>query len=206
MPNPRARQLDSAIQASESLERAIALAVDAHRGQRYPSPEREPYVLHLFRVMLAVDDVEAQTVAVLHDVLEDTRVAVGDLRDAGLPELVVAAVLALTAGPDQPYEAYIEQVAADPIARRVKLADLEDNLANNRRFKTTAEIATRIWHYEHAVERLSAIGGTTVGGVIAPLPSGQIGTRQTGASRSGRTRRLQERDVLDCRSAADALE
>ncbi len=37
-----------------ALERAIELAVRAHVGQRYPSPEPEPYVLHLLRVLLAV--------------------------------------------------------------------------------------------------------------------------------------------------------
>ena len=54
------------------LERAIAFAGAAHRGQLYPAPRPEPYVLHLFRVMLAVEGLEAQMAAVLHDVIEDT--------------------------------------------------------------------------------------------------------------------------------------
>ena len=41
-------------QDADALERAITLACWAHQGQRYPSPEAEPYVLHPLRVMLAV--------------------------------------------------------------------------------------------------------------------------------------------------------
>jgi (p)ppGpp synthase/HD superfamily hydrolase len=56
------------------LERAIACAFDAHAGQKYPSPEPEPYILHPLRVMCAVDGAHARMAAVLHDVIEDTEV------------------------------------------------------------------------------------------------------------------------------------
>ena len=69
-------------QDADALERAIALACRAHRGQRYPSPEAEPYILHPLRVMFAVQGFKAQTAAVLHDVLEDTEVNVDQLRQA----------------------------------------------------------------------------------------------------------------------------
>ncbi len=53
------------------LEKAIAIAVEAHRGQqdRYGAP----YVLHPLRVMARVEMTAQKTVAVLHDVVEDTR-------------------------------------------------------------------------------------------------------------------------------------
>lgn len=137
------------------LEQAIALACRAHRGQRYPSPEREPYILHPLRVMLAVRPLRAQMAAVLHDVLEDTAVSVADLRGTGLPEEVVAAVVALTHEPSDSYSDYIERVAGNPLARRVKLADLADNLANNRRLARTPEVAARIDRYRHAIRRLA---------------------------------------------------
>jgi (p)ppGpp synthase/HD superfamily hydrolase len=136
------------------LERAIALAVHAHLGQRYPSPDPEPYIVHLMRVTLAVDGARAQAVAVLHDVLEDTDATVRTLHDTGLPEDVVDAVVALTHRPEQTYEAYIEQVARNRLASEVKLADLADNLANNRRLPSTPDIEARIMRYERAVERL----------------------------------------------------
>lgn len=139
-----------------ALERAIELAVRAHRGQRYPTPEPEPYVLHLLRVMLAVEGVRAQMTAVLHDVLEDTEVTVEELRAADLPDDVIAAVEALTHRAGHAYEEYIELLAEDRLARQVKLADLADNLANNRGLPGTPEVAARIDRYERAVARLRA--------------------------------------------------
>lgn len=144
------------ISDAEALEVAIELACRAHRGQRYPSPEGEPYVRHLLRVMLAVDGFRVQTVAVLHDILEDTEVSVEGLREAGLHHDVVDAVIALTRRPDQTYDQYVEQVAGNALARQVKLADLADNLANNRRLATGPDVVARIVRYERAIRRLRA--------------------------------------------------
>ena len=138
----------------DSLERAIALACAAHRGQRYPSPEAEPYILHPLRVMLAVSGAETRAVAVLHDVLEDTLVTVKEVAATGVSEDVVEAVLALTHDPGMQYEDYIEQVAGNVLAGRVKLADLADNLANNRRLDRTPIVVDRIERYERAISRL----------------------------------------------------
>ena len=138
------------------LERAIELAVRAHAGQRYPSPEQEPYILHPLRVMLAVQGVTAQMTAVLHDVLEDTHVTVEGLRAANLPRDVIIAVQALTHRSEHSYEQYIELLAGNPIARQVKLADLADNLANNQRLTETPETAERIARYDRAVACLLA--------------------------------------------------
>ena len=106
--------------------------------------------------MLAVQGSRAQMAAVLHDVIEDTEVGPGRLREADLPEDVVAAVVALTHRPDESYEQYIEKVACDDLAREVKLADLADNLANNRRLASTPDVVARIDRYEHAVRRLQS--------------------------------------------------
>ena len=54
------------------------------------------------------------------------------------------------------YEQYIEKVACDDLAREVKLADLADNLANNRRLASTPDVAARIDRYEQAVRRLQS--------------------------------------------------
>jgi hypothetical protein len=91
---------------------------------------------------------------VLHDVLEDTDVTVEELRAAGLPLDVVDAVVALNHRPGQSYERYVEQFADDAIAREVKLADLADNLANNKRLPSTPDVVARIERYERAVRRL----------------------------------------------------
>ena len=53
-----------------TLEKAIELAANYHAGQT--DRGGTPYILHLLAVMMAVDGIEAKTIAVLHDILEDT--------------------------------------------------------------------------------------------------------------------------------------
>ena len=137
-----------------TVEDAIVLAATLHRGARYPSPEGEPYIFHPLRVMLRFGDPVAQTSAVLHDAVEDTEITLDDLRMAGFPEEVVDAIDALTHRADETYEEYIDRVARNPVARRVKVADVEDNLANNRRSPTAPGNADRIRRYEAALDRL----------------------------------------------------
>lgn len=65
----------------------------------------------------------------LHDAIEDGGVTGPDIMAAGVPALVVIAVNHLTRAEDEPYEDYIARVAGRALARRVKVADLEANLA-----------------------------------------------------------------------------
>jgi (p)ppGpp synthase/HD superfamily hydrolase len=94
-----------------------------------------------------VQGFKAQTAAMLHDVLEDTAVNVDQLRQARIPEDVIAAVVALTHRAEHTYDQYIEQVAHDRLARNVKLADLADNLANNYRLNPSPDVTARIDRY-----------------------------------------------------------
>jgi len=119
------------------VEDAIALAARAHRGQRYPSPEREPYIFHPLRVMLSLGEPADQIVAVLHDVVEDTDLELRSLVGTGYPPEIVAAVDALSHRAHESYDEYIGPVAANEIACRVKVADLRENLANNLRLATS---------------------------------------------------------------------
>src|SRR4051794_41577191 len=101
------------IDDAEALERAIDLAYRAHRGQRYPTPEPQPYVLHLFRVMVAVGGARARMAAALHDILEDTPATEDDLRAAGMPADVVAAGGAVTHPPPGSHQAHVEPPPPD---------------------------------------------------------------------------------------------
>lgn len=109
-----------------TLEEAIALAVRAH--QRQKDKAGAPYILHPLRLMLRMDSEPAMMVAVLHDVVEDSPITLENLRELGFPETVVTAVDSLTRRPEESYEAFIDRVKLNPLARRVKLADLEDNM------------------------------------------------------------------------------
>jgi (p)ppGpp synthase/HD superfamily hydrolase len=108
-----------------TIEKALQIAARAHEGQT--DKEGLPYILHPLRVMMKVQGEEAQIVGVFHDVIEDTAISADDLRQAGFSEKVVAAVLCVTHRPDEPYADYVVRCKGNEVARRVKLADLEDN-------------------------------------------------------------------------------
>ena len=128
-----------------SLEDAILLAAQAHRGQR--DKNGQPYILHVLRVMLRVETEDERMAAVLHDVVEDTPHTLDELRALGYPDAVVAAVDGLTRRPGETYQAFVARAAAHPIARRVKLADLEDNMDVRRLADVTDADAVRIQRY-----------------------------------------------------------
>lgn len=109
-----------------TIEDAIALALQAHRGQL--DRAGQPYILHPLRVMMLVSGIEARIVAVLHDVVEDTPTTLDDLRALGYSEAIVTAVDHLTRRDDETYEQFIERIKPHPLARHVKLADLMDNM------------------------------------------------------------------------------
>lgn len=64
----------------------------------------------------------------LHDAFEDTDLTADDLRSAGIGEGVIEAVARLTRD-EEPYGVYISDLAPHPLARIVKIADLQDNLS-----------------------------------------------------------------------------
>ena len=107
------------------LEKAIEIAVRAHAGQK--GKDGSPYILHPLRVMTRVGTDEERIAAVLHDVVEDSDVTLDDLRQAGFSEKVLTTVKLLTHEEGVSYEDYVNRLKSDPMARRIKLADLEDN-------------------------------------------------------------------------------
>jgi (p)ppGpp synthase/HD superfamily hydrolase len=106
--------------------------------------------------MLRCVDTADQMAAVLHDVIEDTDVTIDDLVEAGYSADVVNAIDCLTNRRDETYEDYIERVAMNDVARRVKIADLTENLANNYRLPSNPANTERISRYTRALERLGA--------------------------------------------------
>jgi guanosine-3',5'-bis(diphosphate) 3'-pyrophosphohydrolase len=118
----------------ELLSKTIHLATNAHNGQF--DKAGNPYILHPLAVMqiLNSDDEELQCIALLHDVIEDTKTTYQDLRDLGLTDRIISAVAALTKLPGQTYAEYKEGVFANPDAMLVKAADLTHN-SDIRRLK-----------------------------------------------------------------------
>ena len=139
------------------MDAAIAIAAKAHEGQ--VDKGGAPYILHPLRVMLRVDTNEERIVAVLHDVVEDCKEwSFEQLKAEEFSAKVIEALKALTkreeGEPD--YEAYVQRAAANPIAIRVKLADLEDNCNLSRIACPTERDMQRIAKYRRAIEILKA--------------------------------------------------
>lgn len=123
------------------LTEAIRLAILAHDCQVDKSGE--PYILHPLRVMLAMANETDRVVAVLHDVVEDSdAVGHGDIL-AFFGEGVHTAVFALTRQEGEAYTAFIERCKGNDIARRVKLADIADNLSGARSSGMTESLRAR---------------------------------------------------------------
>ena len=135
-----------------TLEEAIALAAQAHRGQA--DKAGQPYVLHVLRVMFRVETEQERIVAVLHDLVEDTKYTFDDLRTLGYPAEIVEALDCVTRRPEESYEQFVDRAAANPIARRVKLADLEDNMDIRRYTTLTERDLERLQRYLRAWQRL----------------------------------------------------
>ena len=139
-----------------TLEDAIALAAEAHRGQADKSGQ--PYILHPIRVMLRCQTEAQRIVAVLHDVVEDTGRTFDDLRGLGYPDEILKALDCLTKREGEPYEAFVERAASDPVARVVKIADIEDNLDLRRLPGIGEKDVERIGRYVRGWQRLQDAG------------------------------------------------
>lgn len=112
------------------LRLCVALACHAHEGQT--DKGGQPYIGHPLRVMKAVNHPHEKMAAVLHDIVEDTWVTFDILHFLHLPRPVVRAIECLTKSPGESYEGYLGRVTQDPLAARVKVADLIDNLNPSR--------------------------------------------------------------------------
>ena len=141
-----------------TLERAIAIAAQAHTGQT--DKAGVPYILHPLRMMLSLQSEAERIVAVLHDVIEDTSWTFDDLRAEGFSEEVLAALETVTRREDETYEAFVLRAATNPIGRRVKLADLHDNSDLSRISSPTEKDFARLEKYKRAITTLEAVEKT----------------------------------------------
>ena len=107
--------------------------------------------------MIQMDTEDAMMAAVLHDVVENSTWTLDDLRKERFSNEVLNAVDSLTHRDKEreDYWDYIKRAGSDPIALKVKLADLLDNLNPNRLNKVTKEDKKRFERYRKAQQMLS---------------------------------------------------
>ena len=105
-----------------------------------------PYINHLLRVSSNVKGKTAKTVALLHDIIEDTNTTKEDLIEMGFLEEVVEAVDILSRRENETYKDFILRIISsnNPLAINVKIADLEDNMDLTRISNSTQKDIDRV--------------------------------------------------------------
>ena len=155
-----------------NLQRAIEIAVEAHKGQLDKGGNL--YVLHPLRIMMGLDTEDEKIVGVLHDVVEDCEGWTWDrLRSEGFSEEVIDALLSVSKTPEeeaefsrlketgsedavrQHYFAFVRRAAANEIGRKVKMADIHDNLDVSRIKTLSNEDIIRLRRYDVALNILA---------------------------------------------------
>jgi (p)ppGpp synthase/HD superfamily hydrolase len=139
-----------------TLERAIAIAAEAHAGQ--VDKAGAPYVLHPLRMMLRMSSIDERIVAVLHDVCEDCPGWTFDrLRREGFSDRIIDALDSVTKRAGEEYEDFVRRAAANPIGRCVKLADLIDNSDLSRIAAPSERDVQRIEKYRRAIDLIGRL-------------------------------------------------
>ena len=136
-----------------NLERAIEIAVTAHKGQI--DKAGSPYILHPLRVMLSLSTEDERIVGVLHDVVEDTYWTFDALKSEGLRQALIEALASVTVNNGEDYSSFIARAALNPIGRRVKIADLTDNMDLSRIANPSERDFERIEKYKRALATLT---------------------------------------------------
>ena len=121
---------------TERTKRAMNIAYQAHHGQL--DKGGMPYVFHPLHLAEEMEDEASAVAALLHDVVEDTDWTFEMLEAEGFPAEVMTALRLLTHPEGEPYLDYVARLKDNPIAVRVKLADLRHNSDFSRLSTVTA--------------------------------------------------------------------
>ena len=137
-----------------TLERAIEIATEAHRGQ-FDKAGNE-YIGHTLRVMAAGKTTEEKIIGVLHDVVEDTDWTFERLATEGFSAEVIGALRCITKlSENEPYDKFISRVKENPLAVAVKLNDLTDNMDIRRLPYISDKDVKRLKKYLRAYKQLT---------------------------------------------------
>lgn len=140
---------------TDMTKRAIKLMFDKQKDQVDKSGL--PYVFHPFLVADKMDDEISTTVALLHDILEDTDVTIEKLHEMNFKKEVIEAVVILTHPENMSYEDYIKRVATNQISVKVKLADLQHNMNLSRLKDITQNDKKRFQKYADCYNYLKRV-------------------------------------------------
>lgn len=136
-----------------TLQRAIEIATEAHKGQFDKSGK--DYIGHPLRVMDMGKTEEEKIVGVLHDVIEDTDWTFEELAEEGFSKEVIDALRCVTKlSENENYDDFIERVKKNPLAVAVKINDLSDNMDIRRLPYLSDKDVKRLKKYLKAYKKL----------------------------------------------------
>lgn len=131
--------------------KAMIIAYKAHQNQF--DKANIPYIYHPIHIAEQMDTELECIVALLHDVVEDTDITLNDL-EKEFPQEVIDLLKILTHDKKIDYIEYIKKVKTNPIATKIKIADLKHNSDITRLENITTTDLKRIEKYKKALEIL----------------------------------------------------
>ena len=138
---------------TDLTKKALKVCFDAHKEQF--DKTGMPYVFHPFHLAEQMDDELSTVCALLHDVVEDTEITFDALFEMGFPKIVLDVLTLLTHEEDMPYMEYVKKVATNPIAKKVKIADLMHNSDVTRLDQIDEYVIKRNEKYAEALRLLT---------------------------------------------------
>ena len=138
-----------------NLERAIEIAIEAHKNQK--DKNGEPYIQHPLRVMNMGRTDEEKIVGVIHDVVEDSDWTFEDFEREGFSTAIIDALRCVTKqSEDEDYKNFINRIKPNSLAVKVKLNDLIDNMDIRRmkevKEKDVARLNKYLWAYRELIQ------------------------------------------------------
>ena len=109
--------------------KAMQIAYTAHHGQ--VDKAGMPYIFHPMHLAESMEDEISCCAALLHDTVEDTDITFADL-EAEFPAEVMDVLKLLTHKEGTDYFDYVRSIKGNPVAVKVKLADLAHNSDQSR--------------------------------------------------------------------------
>lgn len=110
---------------------AFFIAFGAHEGQKQKDYAGLEYIAHPLIIYLGCNNEDERIVALLHDVIEDTKITIADL-ELFFDKKIIDALKLITHEKIYDRDEYIKKIKENPIARRVKILDLKTNLDETR--------------------------------------------------------------------------
>lgn len=133
-------------------KKAMQIAFDAHKNQT--DKGGMPYIYHPIHIAEQMTDEKTTCIALLHDVFEDTDMSLELLSDYGFDDEIKKALKLMIHYSSVPYMDYIKKIKENPMALKVKIADLQHNSDLTRLDNIDAYSIARIEKYKEALEYL----------------------------------------------------